>query len=98
MRQSIINSSILRNDVEVFRFDSEQAGFGAGDAKIVSVRLLDKDDVPLSWIVGGEDVILEICCAIYKDMMRPLLVFISRTVWARMFLSITPILLISIRK
>ncbi|MBP9871800.1 MAG: ABC transporter ATP-binding protein [Nitrosomonas sp.] len=75
MRQSIINSSILRNDVEVFRFDSEQAGFGAGDAKIVSVRLLDKDDVPLSWIVGGEDVILEICCAIYKDMMRPIVGF-----------------------
>ena len=75
MRQSIINNSILRNDVEVFRFDPEQAGFGAGDAKIVSVRLLDKDGVPLSWIVGGEDVILEICCAIYKDMMRPIVGF-----------------------
>ncbi|GHU36343.1 ABC transporter ATP-binding protein [Betaproteobacteria bacterium] len=75
MRESMINSSTLRNDIEVFRFDPEQASFGTGDAKIISVRLLDKEDMPLSWIVGGEDVILEIRCAIHKDMLRPIIGF-----------------------
>jgi len=42
MRESLINTSTLRNDIEVFQFIPDQAGFGTGDAKIVSVRLLDQ--------------------------------------------------------
>jgi lipopolysaccharide transport system ATP-binding protein len=75
MREVMINSSTLRNDIEVFQFKPDQAGFGAGDAKIVSVRLLDQDDTPLSWVVGGEDVILEIRCLAYKDILRPIIGF-----------------------
>ena len=75
MREAMINSSTLRNDIEVFQFKPDQAGFGAGDAKIVSVRLLDQDDTPLSWVVGGEDVILEIRCMAYKDILRPIIGF-----------------------
>jgi lipopolysaccharide transport system ATP-binding protein len=79
MRESMINSSNLRNDVEIFRFNPEQAGFGTGDAKIISVRLLDKSGTPLSWIVGGgEEVVLEICSAVYKDIMRPIVGFLFK--------------------
>ncbi|MBQ0720512.1 MAG: ABC transporter ATP-binding protein [Gammaproteobacteria bacterium] len=75
MREALINASTLRNDIEVFKFESDQEGFGTGDAKIVSVRILDSDGTPLAWVVGGEDVILEIRCLAYKDIHRPIVGF-----------------------
>ncbi len=75
MRETLINASTLRNDIEVFQFKSDQEGFGTGNAKIASVRLLDQGGAPLSWIVGGEDVILEIRCLAYKDILRPIVGF-----------------------
>lgn len=75
VRESLINSSNLRNDIEIFKFDFERSGFGTGDAKIISVRILASDDAPLSWLVGGEDVILEIRCLANKDILRPIVGF-----------------------
>ncbi|MDD5267445.1 MAG: ABC transporter ATP-binding protein [Methylococcales bacterium] len=75
MRETLINDSTLRNDIEVFEFKPDQAGFGTGDAKITSVRLLDQDGTPLSWVIGGEDIILEIRCLAYKDILRPIIGF-----------------------
>ena len=75
MREAYINNSNLRNDIEVFKFEQHQNGFGAGDAKIISVRLLDPKGNPLSWVVGGEDVILEIKCFATKDILRPIVGF-----------------------
>jgi len=75
MREAMINASTLRNDIEVFQFKPEQEGFGTGDAKIVSVLLLNQEGAPLSWIVGGEDVILQITCLAYKDILRPIIGF-----------------------
>jgi lipopolysaccharide transport system ATP-binding protein len=75
MRETLINASTLRNDIEVFQFKSDQEGFGTGDAKIVSVRLLDQDGAPLSWIVGGENVIVEIRCMAYKNLQSPIIGF-----------------------
>ena len=76
MRETFINTSNLRNDIEIFQFMPEQEGFGTGDATIASVRLLDQHHAPLSWIVGGEDVILEIrCTATSKEIRRPIVGF-----------------------
>jgi lipopolysaccharide transport system ATP-binding protein len=75
MRETLINASSLRNDIEVFQFKSDQDGFGTGDAKIVLVRLLDQSGAPLSWIVGGEDVILEIRCLANKKLQSPIIGF-----------------------
>jgi len=75
MRESMINTSTLRNDIEVFRFSAEQLGFGTGDAKINSVHLLDENGIPLSWIVGGENVILDISCIANKEIYRPIIGF-----------------------
>jgi len=75
MRQELISASTLRNDIEIFRFDLNTAGFGTGDAKIVSVKLLDQSGVPLSWVVGGEEVILDIRCLANKDLLRPIVGF-----------------------
>lgn len=75
MRKALFNSSTLRNDIEIFRFNPDLAGFGTGEAKIQSVRLLDQDGASLSWIVGGENVILEVRCLAYKDIARPIIGF-----------------------
>lgn len=75
IRQELINSSTLRNDIEVFRFNPDQTGFGTGDAKISSVRLLDQHSMPLSWVVGGEDVILEIKCTTNIKLASPIIGF-----------------------
>ena len=75
MREALINASKLRNDIEIFQFNADEAGFGTGDAKILSVQLLDHGGVPLSWIVGGEDVVLEIRCLAHKDILRPIVGF-----------------------
>ena len=75
MREALINSSTLRNDIEVFQFKPDEAGFGTGDAEIIGVRLLDQVGSPLSWIVGGEDVILEVRCLAHKDIIRPIVGF-----------------------
>lgn len=75
MREALFNSSTLRNDIEIFRFNPDSAGFGTCEAKIQSVRLLDQDGVSLSWVVGGEDVMLEVRCLAYKDIARPIIGF-----------------------
>lgn len=75
MREALINASTLRNDVEIFRFKPDETGFGTGNAKIVSVQLLAPDGAPLSWVVGGEDVMLDIRCHAYKDVSRPIIGF-----------------------
>lgn len=75
MREGLINSSNLRNDIEVFNFNPDEADFGTGNAKITSVRLLDKNNTPLSWIVGGEDVILRIQCFAKIKIQKPIIGF-----------------------
>jgi lipopolysaccharide transport system ATP-binding protein len=75
MREALITGSTLRNDIEVFHFKPDQAGFGTGDARIASVRLLDLDNNPLSWIVGGENVVLEIRCLAHANILRPIVGF-----------------------
>lgn len=75
MRTELYNASTLRNDVEIFQFKPDQDGFGTGDAQISSVKLLDQNGAPLAWIVGGEDVILEIRCFAHKEIVRPIVGF-----------------------
>jgi lipopolysaccharide transport system ATP-binding protein len=75
MRETLINTSTLRNDIEVFEFKPGQAEFGTGDSAIVSVRLLDQSGTALSWVVGGEDIILDIRCLANKAIFQPIVGF-----------------------
>lgn len=59
-RHDFINASNLRNDLRVFAFDPEAAGFGAGGAVISLVQFLDDTGHPLKWVVGGEAVTLHV--------------------------------------
>ena len=75
VRELLINSSTLRNDIQIFRFNQENSSFGTGAAKITSVKLLDEEGIPMSWIVGGSKVILEIRCYAQQQINRPILGF-----------------------
>lgn len=75
MRDGLISASKLRNDIQIYQFNPDLAGFGTGDATILSVRIVDQVGAPLSWIVGGEDVVLEIRCIANKDILRPIVGF-----------------------
>jgi lipopolysaccharide transport system ATP-binding protein len=74
-RLEFINTSNLRNDLQIFKFDPDAASFGKGGAQIHDVRLLDESEHPLAWIVGGEKVTLRIFVHAYQDLDSPIIGF-----------------------
>lgn len=75
MRLDFLNCSPFRNDIEIFRFDPDAASFGIAGGLITSVTLLDQTGQPLSWIVGGEPVVLQVRCTAIKDLKGPIVGF-----------------------
>lgn len=74
-RLEFINASNLRNDLQIFKFDLDAASFGKGGAQIYDVRLLDENEQPLAWIVGGEKVMLRIMVHAAQDLDSPIVGF-----------------------
>ena len=74
-RLEFINTSNLRNDLQIFKFDPEAASFGKGGAQIHDVSLLDENEHPLAWIVGGEKVILRAMVRAHQDLDSPIVGF-----------------------
>lgn len=58
----------LRNDIQVFRFNPDAAGFGDGSARITSVRLINAQGRPVAWVTGGEIVRLEVLGEAVRDL------------------------------
>jgi len=75
IREGMINSSVLRNDIELFQFDGVDSGFGAAGAKITSVQFQGIDGMPLSWVIGGQEVILNIKAIALKGIFSPIIGF-----------------------
>lgn len=59
-RRELVDRSTLRNDIQVLRFDPSDEGAGTLNARIVDVAMLNERGEPISWIIGGELVTLEI--------------------------------------
>lgn len=78
MRLDFINTTNLRNDIEVFQFQPNTASFGSGGAHITSVVLRDESGAPLAWVIGGELVKLCICCAAIERLASPIIGFIMK--------------------
>lgn len=75
-RREWINCSRLRNDIEIFRFSPENStSFGAGGAIISNVVLLNEQQQPLSWCVGGELVTLRIDVHVQMALFSPIVGF-----------------------
>ncbi len=77
-RLEFINTTNLRNDIQIFKFDPDAASFGRGGAEIHNVSLLDENESPLSWIVGGEKVILRVVAKMKEDLNAPIIGFFVR--------------------
>lgn len=75
MRLDFINTTPLRNDIELFEFSESGLSFGKGGAIINSVFLVDRDGKPLSWVVGGEFVTLVIKCCVQEELNYPIIGF-----------------------
>lgn len=75
MRADFINASNLRNDIQVFAFNESSAAFGKKGITITGAALLDAEEQPLSWVVGGEPVSLRITVQAHKDAFGPIIGF-----------------------
>ena len=75
MRLDFINSTPLRNDIELFAFKDDGLSFGKGGASIKAATLLDNAGASLSWVVGGEDVVLVIQCHANEKLQNPIIGF-----------------------
>ncbi|MBC7621108.1 MAG: Wzt carbohydrate-binding domain-containing protein, partial [Candidatus Saccharibacteria bacterium] len=74
-RLEFLNASNLRNDLELFEFDAQASGFGQGGASITAVQFLDMNGAPLSWVVGGEMVRLQITAECHVGLQSPIMGF-----------------------
>jgi lipopolysaccharide transport system ATP-binding protein len=73
-RHTFINNSNLRNDIELFAFSEDAADFTDGLADIVDVEFLENGK-KLTWMVGGESVMLRVHCVSAIDLDRPIVGF-----------------------
>lgn len=74
-RRNFINSSNLRNDIEVKAFDPASPGFGEMRASITNTVLRDDAGRELSWVIGGESVVLEVEAKADDVVERPIIGF-----------------------
>jgi lipopolysaccharide transport system ATP-binding protein len=75
-RLDFINCSNLRNDLEVFSFRPDTSGFGLRGATIEGVRFTDIEGNQLIWVVGSEEVLLEIEVAAHQPISGVLVGFL----------------------
>ncbi|MDP3704624.1 MAG: ABC transporter ATP-binding protein [Legionellaceae bacterium] len=78
VRQDLMNTSSLRNDIQIFDFNEDALGWGDGSAKITSILLTDTNDIPLSWMIGGEEVILMVEALACRDLANVSIGFLVR--------------------
>jgi lipopolysaccharide transport system ATP-binding protein len=75
---ALINASPYRNDLEIFAFRPDAAGFGRGGAEIVDVRVETGDGAPFTWCVGGEMVTMAVEVVARSALARPIIGFIVK--------------------
>jgi lipopolysaccharide transport system ATP-binding protein len=67
-RQELMDRSLLRNDLHVFPFAPDVEGFGESKARVTDVVLCDDTGQPVSIVLAGEQVWLEIDLLANDDM------------------------------
>jgi lipopolysaccharide transport system ATP-binding protein len=63
----IISDGKEAKNAQLFRFDENGTTFGNPEAKILQIKLKDREGVPIQWILGGEIVNLELGFAVNKE-------------------------------
>ena len=75
MRLDFINQTNLRNDIELFEFNQDVASFGKGGVSINNVHFADDKGNTLSWVVGGENVQINVLCVSHEFINNPIVGF-----------------------
>ena len=81
MRRELLLHSNLRNDLQVFAFDPAKEGFGAGQARILDVAMRTVEPGGgrrLSWVVGGERVVLSVRFCAQATIEDPIVGFLVK--------------------
>lgn len=77
-RLAFLNASNLRNDLQIFKFNPDSESFGKKHAEIINVTLRNRMGTPLSWIVGGEYVVVQVEAKVYADLASPIIGFMFK--------------------
>lgn len=77
-RQTLINASPWRNDLEIFTFDETQESFGQGGGSISQATLQDEQGRALRWVIGGEPVSLCVHGIAHRHMQGPIVGFLLK--------------------
>ncbi|KAF1691587.1 ABC transporter ATP-binding protein [Pseudoxanthomonas koreensis] len=75
-RELVVNSN-LRNDLEIREFAALH-DFGAGGAQIVDSALRDQSGAILSWVVGGELVVLSVDVVASQEILELIVGFVVK--------------------
>lgn len=78
VRQDFINSSAIRNDLEIFRFSDAGEKFGLSKAHVLDVYLSSASGAPISWFVGGELVELVVKVHAEVSLDQPIVGFLVK--------------------
>ena len=71
-----MHQQLIRNDIQVFEFErSDKRSFGDNNARIISAVIVDANDEPLSWVVGGENVKVVVIAQVLADMQSAIVGF-----------------------
>lgn len=78
VRQDFINCTNLRNDICISDWEEHGERWGDGGARITAVRVTDRAGIPLSWMIGGEEVSLTIEATAAADLAGVIIGFLVR--------------------
>jgi lipopolysaccharide transport system ATP-binding protein len=65
----------IKNKISVFAFNPEGEWFGRRGGSILNTRILDVAGEPISFPVGGQEVVLRIECEAHQPIVRPIVGF-----------------------
>jgi lipopolysaccharide transport system ATP-binding protein len=77
-RQELFHCSNLRNDIELFRFESKAESSGSGLATIIDAWLQNPSGVRYGHVVGGEVITLVVEVRTHAPLASPIVGFIVR--------------------
>ncbi len=70
-----LNRTPLRNDIKIFPFNPDAPSAGVGGGVVLDAVLEDAGGQPLSWMVGGEPVVLRVTLESRLELRGPILGF-----------------------
>jgi lipopolysaccharide transport system ATP-binding protein len=77
-RKPLLEQSNLRNDLELFRFDTKAPSFGTGAVTILDAYLQDEQNRRLSWAVGGNVAQLCVHFVASEDLSNVIIGFLVK--------------------